>query len=59
MTIQAEYNAALMKNNIERQKRQAERLKKTNKNNEGSRDELSEIRIPDSTKLECVSSLSV
>lgn len=53
MTIQAEYNAALMKNNVERQKRQAERLKKSNKN-EATPDKPSEIRIPDSTKLECV-----
>ena len=54
MKIQPEYQAALMKNQMERQKRQEERLRRK----EGKPDQDSdEIRIPDSTKLDSVSVL--
>ena len=58
MKIQPEYQAALMKNQKERQKRQEERLRK--KEGRPQTPDLSradEIRIPDSTKLDCVSLL--
>ena len=57
MKIQPEYQAALMKNQKERQKRQEDRLrKKEGRPETPDLSKLDEIRIPDSTKLDCVSS---
>ena len=55
MKIQPEYQAALMKNQKERQKRAEERLKKRD-GRPDTPDSMKgdEIRIPDSTKLDCV-----
>ena len=53
MKIQPEYQAALMKNQRERQKRQEERLRRKD-DRPDSPDKADEIRIPDTTKLHCV-----
>ena len=57
MKIQPEYQAALMKNQVERQKRQEERLRKKEgrPGTPSIETKPDEIRIPDNTKLECVS----
>ena len=54
MKIQAEYQAAVMKRTQEREKKQLDRIKRQNGRPQ-TPDMPDEIRIPDSTKLHCVS----